>query len=109
LARAEEMLLTGRSITADEAKTFGLVTDVFETRADLDTAVEEWIQKHILPKSAVALRFAERAVRAKFNHILSNFLPALETMYLRELMNTHDANEGIQSFVEKRKPEWTNN
>jgi 1,4-dihydroxy-2-naphthoyl-CoA synthase len=30
-------------------------------------------------------------------------------MYLRELMNTHDANEGIQSFVEKRKPEWTNN
>lgn len=109
LARSEEMLLTGRSITADEAKTFGLVTEVFETRNDLDSGVEDWIQKHILPKSAVALQFAEKAVRAKFNHILSNFLPALEAMYLRELMNTHDANEGIQSFVEKRKPEWTNN
>jgi 1,4-dihydroxy-2-naphthoyl-CoA synthase len=27
-------------------------------------------------------------------------------MYLHELMKTHDANEGIKAFIEKRKPEW---
>ena len=108
LARAEEMLLTGRSITADEAKTFGIVTEVFDDKATLDEGVANWIEKHILPKSAVSLRFANKAVRAKFNHILSNFLPQLEMMYVHELMNTHDANEGINSFIEKRKPEWKN-
>ncbi len=108
LARAEEMLLTGRSITADEAKTFGLITEVFDDKTALEEGVASWIEKYILPKSAVSLRFANKAVRAKFNHIFSNFLPQLEMMYVRELMNTHDANEGINSFIEKRKPEWKN-
>ncbi|MFI5221230.1 MAG: cyclohexa-1,5-dienecarbonyl-CoA hydratase, partial [Bacteroidia bacterium] len=60
------------------------------------------------PKSASSLRFGVRASRAKFNHILTNFLQQLEMMYVKELMNTHDANEGINSFLEKRKPEWRN-
>jgi len=29
-------------------------------------------------------------------------------MYVNQLMQTHDANEGINSFLEKRKPEWNN-
>ena len=109
LARAEEMLITGRSISADEAKTFGLLTEIFENKDELEKGVENWIEKHIVMKSAVSLRFAVKASRAKFNHILSNFLPQLELMYVNELMQTHDANEGINSFIEKRKPEWNNN
>jgi cyclohexa-1,5-dienecarbonyl-CoA hydratase len=35
-------------------------------------------------------------------------LPAVEEMYLKELMETDDANEGINSFLEKRKPTWKN-
>jgi len=54
------------------------------------------------------LRFAVRAARAKFNHIIGNFLPQLEFIYTRQLMETSDANEGIQSFLEKRQPLWTN-
>ncbi len=109
LARAEEMLITGRSISADEAKTFGLLTEVFETKDDLEKGLNEWIEKNIVQKSAVALRYAVKAARVKFNHILSNFLPVLEAMYVKDLMETHDANEGINSFIEKRKPEWKNN
>jgi cyclohexa-1,5-dienecarbonyl-CoA hydratase len=30
----------------------------------------------------------------------------VEDMYLHELMKTHDANEGIKAFIEKRKPVW---
>lgn len=109
LARAEELLLTGRSITATEAKNFGLLTDVFEDQAEMDERVNEWIVKNILPKSASSLRYAVKASRIKFNHIISNFLPQLEALYVNQLMQTHDANEGINSFIEKREPVWTNN
>lgn len=106
LARAEDLLLTGRSVDAAEGLALGLLNRVFETRAELDAGAEAWIEQHILPKSASSLRFAVRAARVKFNHVLANFLPQLEQLYVSQLMNTHDANEGIAAFLEKRKPEW---
>ena len=108
LARAEELLLTGKSISADEAKTMGLVNEVFEDKAALEAGVETFIRQMILPKSASSLRYGVKASRAKLNHLLGNFLPMLEQLYVNELMNTNDANEGINSFLEKRKPVWEN-
>jgi cyclohexa-1,5-dienecarbonyl-CoA hydratase len=108
LARAEELLITGRKITADEAFEKGLLMDVHENREEMDSKTEEWISSHILPKSASSLRFAVRSSRIKFNHVISNFLPQLENLYINSLMETHDANEGILSFIEKRKPVWNN-
>ena len=108
LAKAEELLITGKTITADEAMLFGLLNELFEDKAAMNEGVDIWIQKNILPKSAVSLRYAVRAVRAKLNHVLSNFLPQLESMYISQLMLTEDANEGITSFLEKRKPVWKN-
>ena len=109
LARAEELLLTGKIISAEEAKFIGLINGVFEDKLALETGTNLFIEQQILPKSASALRFGVKASRMKFNHILGNFLPALEKMYVEELMNTKDANEGINSFIEKRKPVWSNN
>jgi len=108
LARAEELILTGKSISAEEAKDMGLVNMVFEDKPALETGVNAFIEQHILPKSASSLRFGVHASRAKFNNILTNFLQQLEQMYVKELMNTNDANEGINSFLEKRQAEWTN-
>lgn len=108
LARAEELIITGKAITAADAKTYGLVSDVFEDRQALDAGVNTFIEQHIITKSAISLRYTVKAVRMKFYHILGNFLPALERMYVSELMNTDDANEGINSFLEKRKPNWKN-
>ncbi len=106
LARAEEFLLTGRSVEADEAEQWGLINGVFEDKETLELETNKWIEEHILTKSASSLSFAVRAVRAKFYHVLGNFLPQLEQMYVSRLMNTRDANEGIAAFLEKRQPLW---
>ncbi len=108
LARAEEILLTGKIYSAEETKTMGLVNEVLENKAALDDYAENWIVQHILPKSASSLRYAVKASRMKFNHLLTNFLPQLEDLYLKQLMQTNDANEGINSFLEKRKAVWEN-
>ncbi len=109
LAKAEDLLLTGKIISADEAKSLGFVNEVYADRTTLDTEFMKWIETYIIPKSASSLRFGVKATRAKFNHILSNFLPQLETLYVKQLMETYDANEGINAFLEKRKPVWENN
>jgi len=107
-ARAEEILLTGRAIKVDEAERIGLLNKVYEDKDALNAGAEEWIEKHIVPKSASSLKFGVKAARATFNYIMSNKLPMLEYMYLSQLMETKDANEGINSFIEKRQPEWEN-
>lgn len=108
-ARAEELLITGKIIDAESARQLGLVNRTFNTKEECIAETESWIVENIIPKSATSLQFAVKAARIKFNHILSNFIPQLENLYLNELMDTNDANEGIKSFMEKRKPEWQNN
>lgn len=107
-AKAEDLILTGKSISAEEGKNIGLINEVFEDRNSLEAEAEKWIQENILSKSASSLRYTVKASRVKFNHILRKMLPDVETLYVNGLMNTEDANEGINSFLEKRKPDWKN-
>jgi cyclohexa-1,5-dienecarbonyl-CoA hydratase len=107
-AKAEELIITGKAISAEEGKAMGLINDVFEDKDTMEKKLDEWIKKNILNKSASSLRYVVRASRATFNHLLRKMLPAVEEMYVNGLMETDDANEGISSFLEKRKPEWKN-
>ena len=107
-ARAEEILLTGRNIKAEEGERIGLLNQVFEDKDSLNIGVDEWITKNIVPKSASSLRYANKASRSFFGHILGKFLMDLEQVYVHQLMETKDANEGINSFLEKRPPVWEN-
>lgn len=107
-AKAEELLLTGKSISAEEGQTLGLINEVFEDKDTLTAGTDKWIEEYILPKSASSLRFAFKASRKIFNHLLYKMLPELEDLYVNGLMNSEDANEGINSFLEKRKPTWKN-
>ena len=107
-ARAEEILLTGRNVKAEEGERIGLLNKVYEDKDALNSGVDEWITKNIVPKSASSLKYGVKASRITFNYIMGNKLPTLEYMYVKQLMETKDANEGINSFLEKRKPVWEN-
>ncbi len=101
-ATALDLCVSGRSVTADEALRLGVVDAVSE---DPDAWWRERA-KPLLATSATSLRFAERAARSTLRRQLNEELPGLEDHYLRELMATHDANEGIAAFLERRKPDY---
>jgi cyclohexa-1,5-dienecarbonyl-CoA hydratase len=105
-AHAEDLCLTGRVIGASEAAVMGLVHEV--TDADPADAALGWLRSHLGSKSAASLRLAVKAVRRDLSARLRDTLPALERLYLDELMATTDAVEGLQAFLEKRPPVWTN-
>jgi len=107
-AKADELLLTGKSIDAEHGKSLGLINEVFDDTDSLNKGVDEFIIKYLLPKSATSLRYAVKAARTLFNDTIMNKLSKLESTYVHDLMETHDANEGINSFLEKRKPVWQN-
>ena len=67
--------------------------------------VEKFI-KRLADKSPVALKWAKRAVLAGIDLDFEQALQRSETIYKGDLMSTHDANEGLVSFMEKRKPVW---
>jgi cyclohexa-1,5-dienecarbonyl-CoA hydratase len=106
---ADDIVLTGRSIDAIEAQRIGLVHLLSGEGQDAWEAAGSWIEKQILPKSASSLRIANRAVRKEFFRRITEDLPYMQELYLKELMESYDANEGINAFLEKRKPEWKHN
>ena len=101
---ADEINLSGRTFTADEFKAAGLIQHL---NSDPEQTAIEYAKKHFLPKSARSLRYAVQANRMVYEAALNEKLPELERLYLDELMASHDANEGINSFLEKRSPQWT--
>jgi len=104
---AADMILTGAKITAGDMLDHGLVNQVCP-QGELELVVSDYIEKNILPRSASSLRLANRAVRMSLNSIYRQHICDLERLYLDELMTSHDANEGIDSFLAKRPPEWSN-
>ncbi|MEW6138796.1 MAG: enoyl-CoA hydratase-related protein [Thermodesulfobacteriota bacterium] len=105
---ADDIALTGRTLDAEEAHRAGIVSLLVDSEQDAWQAAVQWIEQHILPKSAVCLKIANKAVRMGFFRALREDLPRMEALYLKELMETNDANEGIIAFLEKRKPVWKN-
>jgi len=104
-SRAEDLCLSGRTIDAAEALRIGLVDDVSEDPAEAALA---YARKYLVPRSASSLRLAQRAVRGAYRVRFREELKTVERLYMETLMNTKDAYEGLQSFMEKRKPEWKN-
>lgn len=102
---AEDLCLSGRSVPAAEALSLGLADEL--TDGDPTEAALDWARRHLLPKSASSLRYAVRAVRRDLRARLAADLPALERLYLVDLMSTADAVEGLRAFLEKRRPTWS--
>ncbi len=104
---AEDVLLTGRSFSAEEARQMSIV-NVIAADGDLDGALDAFAGKHFVPRSALSLRLATRAVRDQRRAELERRLDEAERLYVDELLPTHDGVEGIRAFLEKRPPVWRN-
>lgn len=100
---AEELLLSGRRCGAEEAMRTGLVNQV---SADPEAAALAWFDAHLAPGSGSSLRFALRAARVGLSERVRARLASVEQLYLDGLMATHDAEEGLRAFIEKRAPVW---
>lgn len=103
-SRALELVLTGRRLSAPEATALGLVTWCVP-RAQLDARVDE-IREQILSKSTSVTRLTKKALRAGREKPFESALAAAERIYLDELIQTEDMNEGLTAFQEKRPPHW---
>jgi cyclohexa-1,5-dienecarbonyl-CoA hydratase len=100
---AEHLLLSGAAIGADEALAVGLVQEVHDDPA---AAALAYFDRHLAPKSAASLGFAVRAAREGMLPEVRRRIAAVERLYLDGVMNTRDANEGLEAFIAKRQPVW---
>ena len=104
-SRAEDLLLSGRSVSGTDALAMGLVDDIAD---DPEGAALGYFDKHLAAKSASSLRMAVRAARAGFTKRVIARLHEVEDLYLNELMSTRDAVEGLEAFIAKRPASWEN-
>jgi cyclohexa-1,5-dienecarbonyl-CoA hydratase len=104
--RALELLLTGEVVDAAEAKALGLINRVFPTQ-EFHQKADEFIGK-LTSLSAPVLKLTKRAVDRGLYANISEAITSVEELYLGELMQTEDAHEGLNAYLEKRKPTWKN-
>lgn len=101
--QAMQMLLTGDFISAHTAQQYGLVNEVVPTK-ELEPATMALAQK-IATKSAHAIKLGKETFYRQLPMELSDaYVYTAERMACN--MDSHDAREGFDAFVEKRKPVW---
>ena len=102
-ARAMEMILTGKMMSAQEMFEAGLITRVVEDSVYLDEAIE--LGKEIASKPGVAVMLGKESVLKSFDLTIEAGLE-LERKNFYMLFATEDKFEGMKAFVDKRKAEW---
>ena len=99
-AKALELILTGKQLSAEQAENVGLVNFVAEENQGMETARE--MMKEILQNAPLAI---EQALRAVFNSDHKSGFQ-IEAELFGYLCDTDDVQEGTSAFLEKRKPNF---
>ncbi len=102
--KAMELLLTGDIIDAREAERLGIVNKVVPVEY-FEEEVSQFISR-LTALSAMVLRLTKRATLQGLALTFEEAFAYSEELYLNRLMKTEDASEGLQAFMEKRKPVW---
>jgi cyclohexa-1,5-dienecarbonyl-CoA hydratase len=101
---AAELVYTGEAFSAEEAQRAGLIRRVVPD-AELESAALE-LAGTMTRHSGAALRIAKRMLRGGRQAARAAALSRAGDMYVDALMDTKDAVEGLQAFLEKRRPTW---
>ena len=102
--KAMKLLLTGEVINGIEAFNMGLVSEVVPDDTVLDRALE--LAKHISNLPPLSVRFTKEAIISGADAALDTGL-LLERRSMEYLFDTDDQTEGMQAFIEKRKPKFS--
>ena len=100
---AMEIILNDRRLTAEEAARFGLVNRVAPVDRYLEEALE--LAQKIAQRAPIAVRLGKEAVQFALESSLENGLRHERRLFYL-LFATEDQKEGMQAFLEKRKPSW---
>jgi enoyl-CoA hydratase len=103
IGKAKELILTGDSIDAREAKSIGLVERIGPSGHALKEAKK--VAERILPRGPIAVAKAKEAINKGTNMSLEDGLK-VEAKLFSDLFDTQDKKEGVAAFIEKRKPKF---
>lgn len=103
--RAAEIILTGRRFSAEEAFRMGLVNRIYP-KDRLQQGIDE-LSEELLGKSGAVLRITVKGLRELSQKDFPEALKRSEEIYCHELLRTEDVEEGVQAFLQKRKPRWS--
>lgn len=102
--RAVDLLFTGRTFDASEAAALGLVNRVVPAE-QLNQSVDDLV-KDLSAQSGAILRLSKQALRRTAGLDFEKLLEDTERFFLKSVVATHDAKEGIAAFLAKRAPNW---
>lgn len=102
--KAKEMIMTCENIDAKEAKAIGLANKVVP-ETELMDACQALIEK-IAKKGPLAVRITKKIVNAASLSRMADLYP-FEPELVERIMMSDDVNEGLQAFMEKRPPNFS--
>ena len=104
-ARAIELMATGATFSFEDAERYGLVNQIFEAE-DFDAKLMEYARQFVPPaKASKAVGRIKRSVQSGLEVPFSEAL-AIERELQQQLFTSEDAREGLNAYVEKRKPNF---
>jgi enoyl-CoA hydratase len=105
-AKALELMVTGRTFSFEEAKQYGIVTEIFPAES-FDEDVLAYAKQFVPPlKASKAVGRIKRSLCSGLEVPFSEGL-AIERELQQALFTSADGKEGINAYVEKRRPQFT--
>ena len=103
LRKAQELMLTNRTLSSEEARELGIVTEVV-TDAELQQRAEQ-VAAGFAEASKASTACVKKLLLTSFTNTLETQME-IEGRFVSRCAASADGREGIQAFVEKRKPEF---